>query len=949
MAPWVVLLVCVSTTGVLWLSAQQSLEARAAERLERSVHAVATGLKARLRDYEDVARAATGSYVGSDDASPARFRLFVRQLDFPKRDRAFVSLAFIEPVGAAEIPAWAEARRREGSPVEIRKANETGSSYLIRLFETAMPGDGVVVGLNAGANPINRAALDAARDTAEARLATPLPLALFPLDHGAALQYPVFAAGRDGAREFRGWMSVMIRFQPLVEEALASADPDVAVAVYEGSGPGARSTLFAAPGATAAWPDARRARLDLAGHPFELVFTPRPGFAASLGTVRPFATLAAGLLLAALLFWIVWSLGSTQRRAVDLAADMTRSLRESERRYQVLFEQNVAGIFRSTPEGRILECNEAFARIFGYASRREVLEDSASSLYEVPAERERFVAELREKGTVLNHAQRYRRRDGTPVWTLEYVTLRPEKPEVIEGTIVDVSETRRAEAALRASEERYRGVFQQFRDGIFFFDPVTKAVLDSNLSFQKTFGYTAEEVRALSLYDLVLDDRATVDANVARAAAGPFVHIGERKYRRKDGAAVGVDVESFLFEEAGRPVIFVLARNLTEKQLLEGQLRQAQKMEAVGRLAGGVAHDFNNLLTAILGYSELILSDGPPEDIRQNVEEVRKAAERAAALTRQLLAFSRKQVLQPRVIELNDVVKDLDAMLHRVLRENVKIAFEPDPHLWRVKADPGQLEQVLMNLAVNASDAMPEGGLLTIRTRNATLESGEIDGIPILPGSYVLLEVSDTGHGMDAETLAHAFEPFFTTKERGKGTGLGLATVYGIVKQSGGYIQALSEQGKSATFRIYLPRVHGAADSPSNVSPRPSPIRGSETILLVEDEASVRRLAQTVLRARGYQVLGAETAEAALEISRAHQEPIHLLLTDIVLPGMNGRRLAEILRSERPDTAVLYSSGYFDTRESPEGGDMLLRKPFTPGELVEKVRATLARARPRPR
>ncbi len=935
---------CLAATLFLWLTARRSLEARAAERLERAAHALSNGMATRIRDYEDVARSAAGFLAGSQDVAPDEFHRYVEQLDFPRRDPAFVSLAFIEPVPRDALPAWVEARRRAGALVEVQQASGSGDSYLIRLFEAARPG-GAVVGLNAGANPVNRATLDASRDTASARVAAPLPLARFPSDHGLALQFPVFTPGPPGTREFRGWMSIMVRLKPLMEEAHQSGDPDVAVSVSDGGAAGADRPLFETPGATARWPPARRETLTLPGHRFDLLFTPRPGFGAAVGAVRPAATLSVGILVSLLLFSIASSLVSTQRRATALAGERTRSLRESQRRYEVLFEQNVAGIFRSTLDGRILECNDAFARIFGYASRREALEDSAASLYENPAERERFITEIRDKGTILNRAQRYHRRDGRPVWTLEYVTLRPEEPDVIEGTIVDVSEARRAEEALRASEERYRGVFQNFRDGIFFLDTVTKAVFDSNLSLQRTLGYTAGEMNGLSIYDLVADDRAVIDENVARAASATFTHLGERRYRRKDGGSVGMDVESFRFEEAGRPVIFVVARNLAERRLLEDQLRQAQKMEAVGRLAGGVAHDFNNLLTAILGYSDLVLTGDAPEDVRQNVEEVRKAAERAASLTRQLLAFSRKQVLQPLVLELNDVVKNLDGMLHRVLRENVKIVFEPDPHLWRVKADPGQIEQILMNLAVNASDAMPEGGRLTVRTRNVTLGPGDLGEIPMRPGPYVLLEVSDTGHGMDAETLGHAFEPFFTTKERGKGTGLGLATVYGIVKQSGGYIQVLSEPAKGAMFRIFLPRAHGAADSPSNVSPRPAPIRGSETILLVEDEESVRKLAHTVLRARGYQVLVADSAEAALELSRGHPGPVHLLLTDVVLPGMDGHRLAAILRAERPDTAVLLSSGYFDAGEGTEGTEPLLRKPFTPDGLVDKVRSTLRKAR----
>jgi PAS domain S-box-containing protein len=935
-----VLAVCLSATAVLWQEARGAMERRAGGRLERASGQVTAAFVSRMRSYDDLLRAAAGFLAGSSDVTPAEFRRFVEQVDFPKRDPAFVSLAFIEPVRAADIPAWTEARRRAGDPVDVRKAADTGESFLIRLFEPA-PAVGTAVGLNAGATALNRTVLEAARDAGEARLAAPLSLAAFPSDHGAALQSPVFIEG-PGGRAFRGWMSMMVRVQPLLQEALTGADPEIAVSLFDGSDP---TLLFTTGDDVSAWPDPVRSPVTLAGHAFTLVVSPKPGYAGSIGTVRPPATLAAGLCISALLFGIVQALATTRRRAFDLAEEMTHSLRESEGRYQRLFEQNLAGIYRTTVNGRILECNEAFARIFGYASRREMLDDSANALYERREDREAFLDELRKAGTLLHHEHRYRRRDGKAVWTLEYVTYRATEPPLIEGTILDVSDTRRALEALRESEERYRGIFRQFRDGIFLFDPGTKNLLDSNPAFENLLGYTAAELRSLTLYDVVAGDRPGIDANVERAAAEPALHLGERRYRRKDGSVVGVDVESFRFEEAGRPVVFVLVRNLAERRLLEDQLRQAQKMEAVGRLAGGVAHDFNNLLTAILGYSDLVLAGEPPEDVRQNVEEVHKAADRAAALTRQLLAFSRKQVLQPRILELNDVVKNLDAMLHRVLRENVKIAFEPDPDLWRVKADPGQLEQVLMNLAVNSSDAMPEGGTLTIRTRNVTLASGEVGGVPMRAGAYVLLEVSDTGHGMDADTLAHAFEPFFTTKERGKGTGLGLATVYGIVKQSGGYIHASSEAGLGAMFRIHLPRAHGPADSPSNVSPRPAPVRGNETILLVEDEDAVRRLAQTVLRARGYQVLDAETAEAALVLARAHPERIHLLLTDVVLPGMNGHRLAEILRAERPGIAVLLTSGYFDARDGVEETDPLLRKPFTPDGLVEKVRSTLRTAR----
>ena len=621
------LLLCVAATGFVWDSARRNLETRAAGRLERANQSVVVALGARVRDYEDIVRSAAGFQAGSDDVSRDEFRRYVAQLEFPRRDPAFVSLAFIEPVRREDLPAWVEARRREGASVGDDPLGEGPELYLLRLFE-GPPHVRSAVGVDAGRVAVNRRALDDSRETGEARLAAPLPLRAFPDDHGAAVQFPVFAAGRDGGRTFRGWMSAVARFHPLMEEALAGVDPDVGVAMYDGPGAAGAPLLFTTPGGSAAWPPPRRVGVTLAGHTFTLVFTPGPGFSSSVGASRPAATLAAGLLIGALVSGIVWSLSTTRRRAIELAEDMTRSLRESERRYQVLFEQNVAGIFRSTVDGRLVECNDAFARIFGYPSRREMLDNSADSVYERPEDRARFVEELRAKGTVLNYEQRYRRHDGSPVWTHEYVTLRAEEG-VIEGTIVDVSETRRAEEALRASEERYRGVFQQFRDGIFFLDPVTKAVLDSNPSLQKTLGYTVGEMKALSIYDLVADDRAVIDANISRAAAETYAHLGERRYRRKDGGSVGVDVETFRFEEAGRPVIFNVVRNLAERRLLEDQLRQAQKMEAVGRLAGGVAHDFNNLLTAILGYSDLVLTGDAPE--RRPRRTSRRCARRPSA------------------------------------------------------------------------------------------------------------------------------------------------------------------------------------------------------------------------------------------------------------------------------------------------------------------------------
>jgi len=388
------------------------------------------------------------------------------------------------------------------------------------------------------------------------------------------------------------------------------------------------------------------------------------------------------------------------------------------------------------------------------------------------------------------------------------------------------------------------------------------------------------------------------------------------------------------------------ARDVTERRSLERQLLQAQKMEAVGRLAGGIAHDFNNVLTAIFGYVDLLL-DGLPtlSPLRPDIEEIRTAAERAAGLTRQLLAFSRKQVLQMRTLDLNELLTDIDKLLRRLLGEDIDIVTKLDPRLGAVRADSGQLEQVVVNLAVNARDAMPGGGRLTIETRNAELDEAYTrQHVPVRPGRYVMFALSDTGTGMSPETMAHMFEPFFTTKEAGKGTGLGLATVYGIVKQSGGYVWCYSELGHGTTFTVYLPRVDAPAE-PQAPPREVATVTGTETILLAEDDEILRPLTKGLLAKLGYTVLEAESAEQAFAVAGVHQGPIHLLVADVVMPGASGRKLARRLAQSRPETRVLYVSGYTDDAIVHHGmlepGLNFLQKPFTPAALARKVRDVL--------
>ena len=508
-------------------------------------------------------------------------------------------------------------------------------------------------------------------------------------------------------------------------------------------------------------------------------------------------------------------------------------------------------------------------------------------------------------------------------------------------------ERKRTEEQLHESERKYRLLFETNPEPMFVYDFETLRILAVNEAAIARYGYSEAEFLALTIRDLrPVEEQGRLEQELARRPDEGAVRTGVR-HRAKDGRLFEVDLVARPLEFAGRRARLVLARDVTAQRHLENQLRQSQKMEAVGQLAGGIAHDFNNLLTAILGSTQLLLQATPPGDVRrEDVEEIRNAGLRAAELTRQLLAFSRRQVLAPKVLELNAVVANMDKMLRRLIGDDVELATALHAEAGAVNADPGQLEQVLLNLVVNARDAMPGGGRVLIETTRLLLRDELVERRHRLaPGDYVCLAVTDSGLGMDEATQAHLFEPFFTTKEVGKGTGLGLATVYGIVKQSGGYIWVYSEPGRGTTVKVYLPRVPGAAEPPLP-EPEPPALRGGhETVLLVEDAAPVRTLARRSLEACGYQVIDAADGPKALELSARHSGEIAVLVTDVVMPGMSGRELAERLAPTRPAMKVLYTSGYTDDAMVRQGvlnaGVAFLQKPFVPDSLARKVREVL--------
>jgi two-component system cell cycle sensor histidine kinase/response regulator CckA len=505
-------------------------------------------------------------------------------------------------------------------------------------------------------------------------------------------------------------------------------------------------------------------------------------------------------------------------------------------------------------------------------------------------------------------------------------------------------------AALRASEASYGTLVEHAPVGIYRSNPAGR-FLSVNTALVRILGYdSASEVLQLDMTRDVYADPAERQRLLDRDTYTDREYDEvDATWKRKDGSLLSVQLSVRAVRNAARQVEYyeTFVRDVTEQRRLQQQLSQAQKMEAVGRLAGGIAHDFNNLLTVITSYSDLLLEDlGPDDPKRDDVEQVRKAAEGAASLTRQLLAFSRQQVLEPRVVDLNVVVGGLRKMLQRVIGEDVEFATTLAPDLVAVRADVGQLEQVLMNLAVNARDAMPTGGKLTIETANIELDADYTrTHHQAAAGQFAMLAVNDTGVGMDEATKARIFEPFFTTKGPGKGTGLGLATVYGIVKQSAGFVWVYSEPGHGTSFKIYLPRVDEPLDPGAALPAAAGGRRGTETVLVVEDAAAVRAVTRQVLERQGYTILEAPNGEAALHVAATHSGPIHLLLTDVVMPALSGRQLAERLGQLRPDTRVLYTSGYTDDSIVRHGilesGIAYLQKPFTPDSLARKVREVL--------
>ena len=629
-----------------------------------------------------------------------------------------------------------------------------------------------------------------------------------------------------------------------------------------------------------------------------------------------------------------------------------RQLIEREELFRLIGENAADLIAVVDMDGNRIYNSVSYERALGYtlaelkssSGFQQIHPDDRAQVQEASAEARRT-----GKGKTLEY--RIRHKDGT--WrvlesTSSVISNAKGVPEKLVVVSRDISDRKQAIEALRQSEAGFRSLVEGAPYGIY------RATIDGqflrvNPALERLLKYTTPgELIKTNLRTDVFRHPADFDRLVQLLGSeGEFKDV-EVEWKRKDNKPITVRCSGrHLSENSEAADVFeVFAEDVTERRALEKQLSMAAKMEAVGRLSGGIAHDFNNLLGVIIGYSQVLRRKlDPNSPLKEHAEEVEKAANRAVSLTRQLLAFSRQQILTLAVVDLNSLVSDMQKMLPRLIGEDVVVDIDLDPLLGRIKADQGQIEQVVMNLAVNARDAMPNGGKVQIETGNREFDELYCSEHPgAKPGRYVMLAMTDTGAGMTPETLAHIFEPFFTTKEVGKGTGLGLATVYGIVKQSGGYIWVDSAPGIGSSFQIYLPRVEEnvsktAADVPTDN------LRGTETILLVEDADALRKLARSFLTEHGFQVIVASNGEEALRVAEKHGRPVDLLVTDVVMPGMNGRALADRLLIKQPKLKVLYISGYTDSFIAGHGvleeGTFLLHKPFTEEVLIRKVRDVL--------
>lgn len=628
------------------------------------------------------------------------------------------------------------------------------------------------------------------------------------------------------------------------------------------------------------------------------------------------------------------------------------ALKQSEQKYHSMFHNAQIALFKNSLDGKVIDINQRYAEMAGYTTIEACLSEfNPADAWVDPMGRVELIRMLRKNGYVKDYETEIIRKDGSRIWILFSAKIFPEEG-VVEGSIVEITERKQIEQSLRESETRFKALHNASFGGITIHDK--GIILECNKGLSEITGYSQDELIGMDGLLLVAEEsRERVMKNIISGYEKPYEAFG----LRKNGEKYPLRLEARNIPYKGKQVRTVEFRDISEtrraeeeRKKLQEQLTQAQKMESVGRLAGGVAHDFNNMLGVILGYTELVLENpDTPSPIHTHLTEIHHAAKRSMEITRQLLAFARQQTVAPRILDLNETIESMIKMLQRLIGEDIELAWEPEPDLWPVKMDPSQIDQILANFCVNARDAITDVGRVIITTHNTCIGEGnrnEHEGIT--PGDYVLLTFRDDGCGMTEDVLANLFEPFYTTKDVHEGTGLGLATVYGIVKQNEGFIDVKSKPGNGTVFRIYLPRSLMDEDKiekqPEQAAPVPK-AQKNETILLVEDEPAILTMATIMLKKLGYTVIGSDAPEKAITMAKNHAGDIHLLITDVVMPKMNGRDLAKKLMAVYPGLKCLYMSGYTANVIAPHGvlneDVQFIQKPFTKLDLGIKIRAVL--------
>ncbi len=979
---YVVLACTLLLTFGAWRYAERTVRVNEQERFDRRVALSRETIDRRLDAYVQILMGVRALFA-SVAVERSEFKSYVAGLGLDGRNPGIRGIAWTPRVPAASRAQHEATIRRQGLPgYEIHPGGSRAEYYPLVFLEPAEVFAERVLGLDGSMRPENPAAMERARDTGLPALSERLALLRDGDGIGFVIFLPVYRGGRTPAtveerrQALEGFVSASFRPDLMMGRLFGPSFADhVDVELYDGPAVTPEGLLYdrdrdASP---AGMPReaSRTVPLEFGGHSLTLRFTTLPGFHSLPERLVPYWVLGSGVLISVLAFVITLLQTRALTAARRLGADLQvaeRRLRQANERFELATSAVTSAIYDCTFRNGTVVWTQGLTELSGY----RVDEAGPTSAWWLERVHPDDQARVQERfkinaaaGSDFEAEYRFRAKDGRYLDVLDrgrFVRDAAGRPARIVGSMIDISARKRADAVLQASEARHRAVLESAMDAIVGMDREGR-VTEFNPAAERMFGRSRADVLGREMASVIIPPsyREAHRRGVARyLATGHTVILGGRvevTALRADGTEFPVELTVTRVRMEDPPAFNAYIRDLTEQKRaesarssLEAQLQQAQKMEAVGRLAGGVAHDFNNLLTVITGRAHMLLTRlKPGEPMHRDVELIQKTSQRAVALTSQLLAFSRKQVVQPRVVGLGPVVADLAPMLQRMIGEDLELSVGPVEGSGRVKVDPSQMQQVLMNLMVNARDAMPGGGRITVSIRDVEVNETTAFGQANLPpGPYVTLAVSDTGTGMSAETAAHIFEPFFTTKDQGKGTGLGLSTVYGIVEQSRGHIEVQSELGRGTTFTIYLPRVAEplTAGAPAEATRR---LRTTaRTVLVVDDEPEVLELATEILRRVGYSVLEASDGPAALEVAARHAGEIHLLVTDMVMPGMSGRDLAERMRALRASLRVLYISGYVQDASARAAlaseHSAFVAKPFTPELLIDRVRELLAAA-----